>query len=211
MRRFARPCILLAAVFFALMVLLLPSGCGKSDAVTGEGKAQEVEDARSGEETVEENAEGKTITLTLYFIKSEPSDFYLVAVKRTIPYTTAVARAAMEELIKGPSEGNGLLAAFPSTVKVLDVSVKDGICTVDLSKEVLIDKAKEGGAGAAMEGLALTSIANTLTEFPTVQKVRLLIEGRQSGQVDGFYIEDFWGHVGLPEFLERDMSVVRAP
>jgi hypothetical protein len=211
MKRLARPCILSAAVFFALMALLLPAGCGRSKTVTGEDKVQEEEEAPSGEEAVEESAEGKSITLTLYFIKSEPSDTYLVAVKRTIPYTTGVARAAMEELIKGPSEGSGLLAAFPSTVKVLDVSVKDGVCTVNLSKEVIVDKAKEGGAGAAMEGLALTSIANTLTEFPTVQKVRLLIEGRQSGQVDGFYIEDFWGHVGLPEFLERDMSVVKSP
>jgi spore germination protein GerM len=62
------------------------------------------------------------------------------------------------------------VAAFPSTVKVLDVSIKDGVCTVNVSKEILTDKAKHGGAGAAIEGLALTSIANTLTEFPTVQK-----------------------------------------
>jgi germination protein M len=122
-----------------------------------------------------------------------------------------VARAAMEELIKGPAAGGSLAAILPDTVKVLDVSVSDGVCTVNLSKEILTDKAKAGGAGAEVEGLALASIANTLTEFPTIQKVKLLIEGKQSGVVDGFHIEDFWGHVGLDEYLVRNMSVVKAP
>ncbi|MDI6873352.1 GerMN domain-containing protein [Candidatus Solincola sp.] len=209
MRRSHWPYVLLATVCLALLASLLLPGCGKAKQVTGEDKGEKEEEVEGDKEEVEGGGEGKTVTLTLYFIKSEPSDIYLVAQKRTIPYTTAVARAAMEELIKGPSEGSGLVAAFPSTVKVLDVSIKDGVCTVNVSKEILTDKAKHGGAGAAIEGLALTSIANTLTEFPTVQKVKLLIEGKQSGQVDGFYVEDFWGHVGLPEYLERDMSVVK--
>jgi germination protein M len=129
--------------------------------------------------------------------------------KRTVPYTQAVARAAMEELFKGPAAGSSLKAIFPSTVKVLDVSIADGVCTVDVSKEILTDKAAQGGAGAEVEALALDSIANTLTEFSSIQKVKLLIEGAQSGMVDGFFIEDFWGHVGLPEYLERDMSDVK--
>ena len=45
------------------------------------------------------------------------------------------------------------------------------------------------------------------TSEPGVPAVR--IEGKQSGMVDGLFIEDFWGHVGLPEYLERDMSGVR--
>lgn len=201
----------LALVCITLLVSLLLPGCGKARTTTGEEKPEGEAEYQAEKQEVEEGEEVRTTTLTLYFIKSGPMDFYLVPEKRTIPYTQAVARAAMEELIKGPSEGSELLAAFPATVKVLDVSIEDGVCTVNLSKEILTDKNAQGGAGAAMEGLALISIANTLTEFPTIQKVRLLIEGKQSGMVDGLYVEDFWGHVGLPEYLERDMSAVKSP
>ena len=136
-------------------------------------------------------------------------DFFLRAEKRTIPHTAGVARAAAEELFKGPAAGSALKALFPPTVRVLGVSVEDGVCTLDVSVEIISDKSAQGGAGAQVEGLALVSIANTLTEFPTIRKVRLLIEGRQSGVVDGFYVEDFWGHVGLPDYLERNMSHVK--
>ncbi|MGE5543160.1 MAG: hypothetical protein ACM3WT_08985, partial [Bacillota bacterium] len=32
-------------------------------------------------------------------------------------------------------------------------------------------------------------------------KVKVLIEGKSKGQVDGRLVEDFWGHMGLPEYL----------
>ncbi len=204
-----RLCALLPAVILVLLASLILPGCGKARTKGEEEKAEEEERVVTEEEEAGENAEGRTVTLTLYFIGSNDTGFFLVPEKRTIPYTQAVARAAMEELIKGPSSGSGLLAVFPSSVKVLGVSIEEGVCTVNLSKEILTDKAAQGGAGAEVEGLALASIANTLTEFPTVQKVRLLIEGKRSGTVDGFRIEDFWGHVGLPEYLERNMSVVK--
>ena len=200
------------AGFFAVLLVLpvLTTGCGKSAPVPGEEATgtQAGEGTKAGEEGKPAEEKG-TITLTLYFLKVEETEFSLAPEKRTIPYTQAVARAAMEELFKGPAPGSSLKPIFPDTVKVLDIDIQNGVCTLNVSKEILTDKAKQGGAGAVLEGLALTSIANTLTEFPTIQRVRLLIEGKQSGQVDGFYVEDFWGHVGLPEYLERDMSVVK--
>ncbi len=207
-----RRCVALLALALLLCAAAL-AGCGKSK--TGEreqgqdkqGKAEG--DVEKGEE--EGDGKGGPITLTLYFMEVTATDFYLVPEKRTIPYTQAVARAAMEELFKGPSEGSGLKAIFPSTVRVLDISIENGVCTLNVSKEIITDKSQQGGAGAAVEGLALASIANTLTEFPTIQKVKLLVEGQQSGMVDGHFIEDFWGHVGLPEYLERDMSKVKSP
>lgn len=202
--------LILASLYITLLVSLLLTGCGKTKTATGEEKTESEAENQAENQEVEEGEEVKTITLTLYFIKSGPTEFYLVPEKRTIPYTQAVARAAMEELIKGPSQGSDLIAAFPETVKVLDVSIADGVCTVNVSKEILTDKAKQGGAGAGVEGLALLSIANTLTEFPTIRKVKLLIEGKQSGVIDGFHVENFWGHVGLPEYLERDMSEVKS-
>jgi spore germination protein GerM len=208
-RRLLRWCVTVLTLFLLASAGFL-AGCGKTTPGTQEqGKEGQGKEGKGGGE--EQDGQGGPVTLTLYFMEVTPTDFYLVPEKRTIPYTQAVARAAMEELFKGPAEGSGLKAIFPNTVKVLDISIKDGICTLNVSKEIITDKAQQGGAGAAVEGLALTSIANTLTEFPTIQKVKLLVEGQQSGMVDGLFIEDFWGHVGLPEYLERDMSKVKAP
>lgn len=201
--------LLLVTACIALLASLLLPGCGKTGTTIREEEKEKEGITQDETEETGEGAEGKTVTLTLYFIRSEPTEFYLVPEKRIIPYTQAVARAAMEELIKGPSEGSDLLPPLPSTVKVLDISIQDGVCTVNVSKEILTDKAAQGGAGAVVEALALDAIANTLTEFPTIQRVKLLIEGKQSGEVDGFHVEDFWGHVGLPEYLERDMSSVK--
>lgn len=187
------------------------AGCGKAVTDTqGHGQDKQGKGEQEKEEEGQEGQKGP-VTLTLYFMDVTPTDFYLVPEKRTIPYTQAVARAAVEELFKGPAEGSGLKAIFPNTVQVLDISIDNGVCTLNVSKEIITDRAQQGGAGAAVEGLALDSIANTLTEFPTIQKVKLLVEGQQSGMVDGYFIEDFWGHVGLPEYLERDVSAVRPP
>ncbi len=206
--RLLRCCV--AALALALLAsAALLAGCGKATPGAEErqdGQAKEGEE-KEGEE---QGGEEGPVTLTLYFMEVTASDFYLVPEKRTIPYTQAVARAAMEELFKGPAEGSGLKAIFPNTVRVLDISIENGVCTLNVSKEIITEKVQQGGAGAMVEGLALDSIANTLTEFPTIQKVKLLVEGQQSGMVDGLFIEDFWGHVGLPEYLERDMSSVKS-
>ncbi len=200
-------------VFLAVTLLLL-AGCGQSGKTSDNGTrtsddGQALGEQDSSQTNQEQQGTQEPVTLTLYFMGSTPTSFYLVPEKRTIPYTQAVARAAVEELIKGPAAGSSLTAILPDTVKVLDVSVSDGVCTLNLSKEILTDKAKAGGAGAEVEGLALASIADTLTEFPAIQKVKLEIEGKQSGVVDGFHVEDFWGHVGLDEYLQRNMSVVK--
>ncbi len=198
--------VLLSVIPAVLLLTAAAAGCGERKAGGEEEvKAQEGSAEAKGSQI---SGEEGTIVITLYFLKSTPTDFFLAPEKRVIPYTQAVARAAAEELFKGPAPGSELAPIFPNTVKVLDVSIEDGTCFLNVSREIITDKAKQGGAGAQTEGLALASIANTLTEFPTIRKVKLLVEGKQSGQVDGLYIEDFWGHVGLPEYLERDLSVV---
>ncbi len=199
----------LPAASLLLAVLLAAVGCGSSGKVSEpaeEGRGETAAQEEIGMEAAER--EKLPVTLKLYFLTESDGDLFLGVEEREVPYTKAVARAAMEELIKGPSAGSGLRGALPPTVRVLGVSVQDGVCAVDVSKEIITDKPPGGGAGAQVEALALASIANTLTEFPTVQRVRLLVEGRQSGIIDGRYIEDFWGHVGLPEFLERDPGVI---
>jgi germination protein M len=60
----------------------------------------------------------------------------------------------------------------PAGTKLLGLSIKDGIATVDLSSEF------ESGGGSASAITRLGQVVFTLTQFPTVKSVRFQIEGR---------------------------------
>jgi germination protein M len=186
------------------IIALAVWGCAGSEPAEpgGNGNA-------SNDETVEDSG-GGTISLSLYFRLSSPEGEWLSLEKREVSGIDDPYRAAMEELIKGPGAGSQLLPVLPDSVKVLSTGVEDGVCTVNVSKEILTD-ANQVGAGASGEGLALAAIADTLTAFPEVSRVRLLVEGMQSGMLEGRFVEDFWGHMGLPEYLERDEDIIYRP
>ena len=196
--------------FIAVLSLLLLAasflawGCTRTD--SGEVEEQEQEAQEEEQVQEEEVLPEVTVALTLYFKMSTETEEYLAPEERTVT-TSDVARSAMEELIKGPSPDSGLSPVLPNTVKVLDISVADGLCTVNVSKEIITDSSQLG-FGARGEVLALAAIANTLTEIDGIDRVKLLIEGAQSGMAGERYIEDFWGHVGLPEYLERNEAVI---
>jgi germination protein M len=188
-------------VLLMIFAALAAWGCNKAEPA----KPQEQEEtAGGGEEATGE----KQATITLYFRYNEDTQEWLAPEERTVsgdPYL-----GAMQELIAGPAPGSQLHAVLPHTVKVLDIGVENGICTVNVSKEILTD-ANQVGVSASGEALALAAIANTLTEFNEVDKVKLLVEGVQSGMVEGRFVEDFWGHMGLPEYLERNEDLVFKP
>ena len=116
----------------------------------------------------------------------------------------AAPAAAMAALIAGPTPAEvegGLTAVLPPSTRVIGVKVEGNVATVDLSREV-ITAAPEVRGGSTAEALALQATYLTMVQFPGVEKVKLLIEGRAKGSIGGQNIEDFWGHVGLPEYLE---------
>lgn len=85
------------------------------------------------------------------------------------------ATAAMTELLKGPTSSeasNGWGTAIPAGSELLGIEVADGTATVDLSSEF------ESGGGSLSVRLRLAQLVYTLTEFQTVQRVALEIEGR---------------------------------
>ncbi len=182
-----------------LLASLCAAGCGSPE------PAPPAEEVATGEAV---QPRPQALALRLYFAESDGDSEWLRAEERTVGEASDPCRAALEELIAGPAPGSGLSAVLPPTVRVLGVEVADGVCTANVSAEILSDAAAVG-AGASGEELALAAIANTLTELGGVERVRLLVEGVQSGMVDGRLVEDFWGHMGLPEYLERNEGLIR--
>lgn len=100
----------------------------------------------------------------------------LVPVLREVPKTQAPARAALDELFRGPTgrevmDGSGIDTAVPPDTRLLGLSIEGGTATVDLSREF------EASAGSAASFVNLAQVVYTLTQFPTVERVQFRIEG----------------------------------
>lgn len=68
----------------------------------------------------------------------------------------------------------------PAGTELLDINIKpDGLCIVDLSREVnQVSSARQGE-------LMVQAIANTLGQFPAVKEVSFLVEGEKVSVLGG--------------------------
>ncbi|NPV52291.1 MAG: GerMN domain-containing protein [Firmicutes bacterium] len=140
--------------------------------------------------------------VVLYFARSTPTDFYLGTERRKIGVGAAgeaadLPRRALEELIRGPSPGSNLERLLPAETRVLGVSIKDRTAYVNFSRDI---QTRFPG-GSRTEELMVYSIVNTLTQFPGITSVQILIEGKK--------VETIGGHIGIMQPLTRDEGLVR--
>jgi spore germination protein GerM len=118
-----------------------------------------------------------TMESVAYFLIDDPSgdsNPTLVPVSRVVPRTEGVGRAALEELLAGPTELEaccGISTAIPEGTLLLGLDIKNGLATVDLSKEY------ESGGGTFSMGARLAQVVYTLTRFPTVERVTFKLDG----------------------------------
>lgn len=139
--------------------------------------------------------------VAVYYLKTTQTEAYLIREVHQVDKTAEVAKAALNELISGTPTTAGASRVMPTGTKILGINITEGLATVDFSAEVL--RANVGSSG---EALGIASIVNTLTEFPTIQKVAFTVDGSADKGMD------WWGHVGLYEQpFQRDLSSVLEP
>jgi hypothetical protein len=106
----------------------------------------------------------------------EYSCYNVFAVDREIIKTQAVARAALEELLKGPTSAEKLQGYFTSInpgVMIQKLTIENGTASVDFDEQL------EAGVGGSCRVSAIRAqITETLKQFPTVQNVVISINGR---------------------------------
>lgn len=115
--------------------------------------------------------ESKTAAITLYYTNEDNSKILTEDRQVKVTRDNPIHRLAVEELLKGPTK-QGLKSTIPSGTKLLDIEVEDKIATVNLSKEF------SGFPGIMAESFALISVVNTLSDLPDIQKVQVLVEGK---------------------------------
>jgi germination protein M len=112
-----------------------------------------------------------TVTVRVYFSRDEK----VCAASRVIPKTQQVGAAAMKALLEGPTEiekQGGMWSSVPKGTTFLGLDIKDGIATVDLSKEY------SSGGGSLSMMMRLAEVVFTLTQFPTVEGVNFKLDGK---------------------------------
>lgn len=120
-------------------------------------------------ESVETFSSSGANQVQLYFPSA--SGRMLVPVTRTV-YSDADVNTAMLELAKGPKADSGLNAPLPAGCGVKGVQMKNGVVTVDFSKEFM--EAVQGDQAVQN----VRAILFTAMQFPGVKKVQITVEGK---------------------------------
>jgi|GEM_PF-3191479 len=137
--------------------------------------------------------------VSLYFVKYiEKSDqLELVPVTRQLKPTNTPLFDTLQLLLKGPTQmeaDRGISSVFPANVKIRSVRVSNGIAYIDFNSDI------ETGVGIPMLQARLYQIIYTATQFSTVDKVRILINGRAK---DTFSSEGLSIKHPLPRLKEK--------
>lgn len=129
---------------------------------------------------------------TVYYANKEGTA--LLASNLKIPYVGSVTEEeiVLRQLIDGPVAEN-MYPVLSEDVNVLEVSTKDNVCTVNLSKDFL-DKLPE-----VSEETVIYSVVNTLAELPGIYQVQFLIEGKP---------EKLYQKMDLTRLYERNLDII---
>ncbi len=152
--------VLAGALGFAL------AGCGSESAVSL-GPPHKTASTSGSEAT---GTVPTPLSLEVWFARGER----LIAARRVHAPTPGVATAAVEALLAGPTPAerrSGIATAVPGGTRLLGISIKNGVATVDLTSEY-----QSGGGSLSMQ-VRLGQVVYTLTQFPTVRAVRFHLDG----------------------------------
>ena len=108
--------------------------------------------------------------LRLYF--ADETGTHLVSENRTLRFSSNIAmeKLVVEQLIKGP-ENPELYPTINPETKIVNVTVKDGICYVNLSEAFLTQTYQ------VTPEISIYSLVDSLVELPNVNKVQISVNG----------------------------------
>ena len=146
------------------------------------------------EEPFEEGIETVTITIedtekaeiTAYY---EDENGFVVPVNTEIAWEEGIAKATLRSMVVGSETEkriaqSGLKGVLPEGTEIRGMAIKDGVCRVDFSQNILNTLTYE------QEENMITAVTYALTEFPTIDKVELLVEGQLLSSLSKGYAID---------------------
>jgi spore germination protein GerM len=115
---------------------------------------------------------------SLYFIQLDPAGTILHSkVSRNLPNSDTPLSDVLQALLNGPSQeeqAQGIMSLIPGGTKLLSIIIRLETAYINLSEEFLYTPYGSEGYTAQLQQLIWT-----VTEFPAIKDVQLLIEGRK--------------------------------
>jgi hypothetical protein len=147
------------SALLVFVLLLLLAGCGGGD-----------DEATTTDTGTTTTAAAETTQLSVYFLLEGK----VWPVLREVEETDAVATAALEELLAGPTDEEevqfGFATAIPDGVELESVTVGGGVARVELSEDLAPE--------------ALSQVVYTASQFPTVDSVEVSGESYTQGDFE---------------------------
>lgn len=168
------------------VMLLVVAGCSPTATDSAGGENQAVSTSSAAKSASNDSAD-KMAKMVIYVPRDDgkgvrPQTITVDSDKKTLKY-------AISFLFDEDSRQS--YPVFPKNVTVKDVSIKDGLAKINLSKEFL-----EGGQVDGLSAqLRLASIINTATSFDSVKKVQLLVEGKAIDLYGGYDVSEPMGRM----------------
>lgn len=134
--------------------------------------------------------------LILYFADEDGTGL-VVENRRNVVYSSNIAmeKLVVEKLIEGPDSDGAYPTVNPAT-RIINVTVNDGICYVNLSEDFLTQPYSVDPA------VTIYSITNSLSELSNVNKVQISI----NGETNIAYREK----ISLSDVFERNLDLLTA-
>ncbi|WZL74064.1 GerMN domain-containing protein [Clostridiaceae bacterium 35-E11] len=165
------------SIILILCILVSLAGCKEPISMVKSLFEDEEQTASSIIESNEEEQQDEELRNTVLYYKDDKG--FLIPVMRKVPWTEGrgIAKATLKAMVDTPAnrediKGIGLIPVIPPNTEILGMSIKEGLCKVDFTDDFLGYFSKEE------EEALIKAVVYTLTEFPTIDRVQLMINGK---------------------------------
>lgn len=162
------------AVLISLCLAFVLAGCSGNPLTKLFGGEEDTDVSVILEEDEPEENEDEGLRNTVLYYRNEEG--LVIPVMKKIPWEEGIGKAALGQLIDQPVLREdlaivGLQPVLPSGTEILGMSINDGLCKVDFNKNILSYDSEID------EKAIVQSIVYTLTEFPAIDRVQLMVDG----------------------------------
>lgn len=139
--------------------------------------SQEIIMSENNLKLIDDSLDKLRTELTLYYTDEDRRYLLGYNIAVNLASQSDIVGYLVHQLLSAPS-GLGLVSPLPDGTKLLDSTVEDGVCTLDLSADFETNAFTQSYA----QRTTLLSLVNTLTQLEDIERVEFYVEGNLMAQ-----------------------------